>query len=500
MVSRSTIFGFSLVPLLASTLLCTVFSAVMVFTGNDLLHLCVIPITICGIMIGYDLMRWAFGELDPFDPAAFASFIFFNGFYVAPLVQLSNNFFPLLPPIDWPTWFGVWGLFQVAGLSVYGFSRAWFTRKLTASRPAPREFLKGRFVVWTSLLSALSLAMYARVYLVLGGISGALGAYQERADVGGTQYNPFAGLGIEFTLITALAVILPLSILVLTRRKPWARSNAYFISFAIFSLLLAFVAAGLFGARSRMVYPMFIAIASYSFLVRPIAKRWLIVGAVGAIAFMNVYYWYKMDGLEGVSAIFDARKQQAILSKKYVDNAQLFTMTRDFSRADTQSLLLERAFTGGIPPALGRTYVAGAVAVVPHSLLPDRPDTVSQEITDAIYSSGHENSTLLVGLFGEALLNFGPVLAIFVYILPGFLVALGRKYATSLDKRDARRILVGPICLLPVIACYADSNVIGVFLVMYFAYPLILVWMASRAVKTMKMRVSPLRRGVAASR
>jgi hypothetical protein len=326
--------------------------------------------------------------------------------------------------------------------------------------------------------------MLARIYYVLGGVGGIIQEYDARTAVGVVKYNPFEGLGIEFTLANVLPVFAPTFFLVYAKGKRITESALFLCAYIALAILLAVICGAAFGNRARMIYPIFIAVASYHFMIRPLSKRWVILGAVGAVLLMNGYYWYKMGGLTGIEAIFSEDAREKVRERKHIGDERLFIMTRDFSRADTQSLLLQRSFEGSLDYAYGRTYVGGILAVIPRSVFSDRPETAVKEKTYAIYGPMSNriltDTTLLTGLFGEVLLNFGPWMAIISYIIPGFFLGLVSRYISSLEVGDARRTILGQMCLLPLIITFNDSNVIAMFFAMYLFVPILVIFFASK--------------------
>ncbi|WP_159715495.1 hypothetical protein [Geminicoccus flavidas] len=473
-----------------SSLICTCITGLLVLQHPELLHWFVVPLTMCGILIGRDLVRWAYGQMDPFDPAALAGLLFFNGFYIAPMMQIAWNFFPGLPSLDWPHWFGIWGIISFFGLAVYVFVRD--TKYLP---------IKGRSVyVWAIDNTALTItavifltisaASVVLVFARFGGLSGIAAAYDMRAEMGRNSYDPFEGLGVILLFANAFTVLFPICLLLFLRKYKAIRSNGFFILYCMVTITVAAVVAGAFGSRARVIYPIFICVATYHFMVRPVARKWLLIGASCVMLLMNVYYWYKQGGLAGLNAIFDESAQQEILARKHVDDEIRFTMTRDFSRADMQAFLISKELGGDLEHAWGRTYMAAVLAVIPRSVFPARPPTAAKEKTEALYGAGSYSeermTNVLVGLLGEGILNFGLALAPLLYAGVGYVARFVRMLQWRLMPGDLRRLLIAPACILPTTFTFADSNVIATFIMTYFLFPTLLVVFGRR-----RMKLSP---------
>jgi len=470
-----------------ASLVCTCITGLLVLQHPELSHWFVIPLTMCGILIGRDLVRWAYGQMDPFDPAALAGLMFFNGFYIAPMMQVAWNFFPGLPSLDWPHWFGIWGIVSFFGLALYVFVRD--TKYPSTKQRTPYVWVVDNtaFTITAVILLAVSAASVVLVFARFGGISGIAAAYDMRAEMGRNAYDPFEGLGVILQFANAFTVLFPICLLLFLRKYKLIRSKGFFIFYCIASIILAMIVSGAFGSRARIIYPIFICVATYHFTVRPIARKWLVIGAACVVLLMNVYYWYKQGGLEGLNAIFNESAQQEILARKHVEDETRFTMTRDFSRADMQAFLISKELGGGLEHSWGRTYIAAVLAVVPRAVFPARPPTAAKEKTEALFGPGSYSeqtmTNLLVGLLGEGILNFGLALAPLLYAGVGYIARFVRMLQWRLMPGDLRRLLIAPACILPTTFTFADSNVIATFVMAYFLFPTLLVVFGRRRMK-----------------
>jgi hypothetical protein len=445
---------------------------------DQLEHWMMIPLFFCGTLMMWDVSRWMAGKVQTMDVSVLYAPLFLNAFFLAPSLQYMWQFYPGLPNIDWRTNLGIWAVFSFFGLIVFRISMNVSSRREKNYNSYKLVKSDKNFNIVSIALIAISGLALAYVFISLGGLGGITSAYSMRATLGQAVYNPYEGMGVQFILSTSFAVVTPMIMLIFFKDKKYYRGNLFFVLYILLSVVLSVLAAGAFGSRARIIYPIFISMVGYHFLVRPIPKNLIIAGAFAAFSFMNVYYWYKMGGVDGLAAIFDEQAQAEILSRRHVEDEEKFTIIRDFSRADVQSFLISMD-TADADYAYGRTYIGGLFAIVPRAIFPDRPDTASREKTEALMGPGRYSdsvsTTLLVGLFGEAMLNFGPWIAVLFYAIPGWFAGVARRMAAGLQAGDLRRLLIGPLSILPVVMVFADSNVVVMFVIMYFLFPLILL-------------------------
>ena len=102
-------------PWLLSCLLCGLvllgFGIAEAIEGSgQCLHWFLLPLTICGILIGVDAARWCTGEVETFDPVGLIGLFGVYFFFVAPLLHLYWGHWidEVAPPPDWRFWLARW--------------------------------------------------------------------------------------------------------------------------------------------------------------------------------------------------------------------------------------------------------------------------------------------------------------------------------------------------------------------------------------------------------
>src|ERR1700722_4210642 len=162
--------------------------------SNRFAHWFIIPISICGILMGTDAVDWFRGRLDLYDPQGLIGTLGFHFFFLAPLLHVQWDFFmhEVSPPPDWRDWLGYMGILNVIGILCYRLRRSAFERR---TKPVEEmwEINKRRFRMFLPICLLVSVAAQIWVYAKMGGISGYI-------DARLNDPNAFLGLGWVFMI------------------------------------------------------------------------------------------------------------------------------------------------------------------------------------------------------------------------------------------------------------------------------------------------------------
>src|ERR1700749_2793518 len=120
-----------------------------------ILHWFLIPLTLCGCLIGTDMVKWISNRLDLYDATGLIALLGYHFFFIAPLLMVSWDYrMKYLPdqPQDYRDWLGAMAIVNLAGLLFYRYA----IRHLVASRTKKAYFVTpgrmlapGRFwVLW----------------------------------------------------------------------------------------------------------------------------------------------------------------------------------------------------------------------------------------------------------------------------------------------------------------------------------------------------------------
>jgi len=407
-------------------------------------HWLVIPAAASGAVIGWEAVAWARGARRPFDCDVAVSLVGTYVFLLAPLlhVVLDQYMGYVVPPPDWRPWLGRMGVFNFAGIVAYRVARSLRLRARTRSVLPLWRMRTGWRGPLLSLLAA-SVALQVWIYDRFHGVAGYISTFDEGRQGG----EGFSGLGWVFALSESAPMLIVIIVLggAAPRylRRSWMRLGAFLVLMFCIKLLFG----GMRGSRSEVIWFMFWCLAVIDFRVRPLGRAAILAGATCALLFMYGYGFYKAVGLQGVQALSDTTGRKALeASTKRTFAAML---VGDLGRADIQAYLMYKyyEYPEHYSPAMGKTYLADVLAYVPSALGLPRPPGKLEAGTRLQYGPMAYNpmgfhSTVIYGLAGETLLNFGPMWIPAAYFVFGLIVSMMRRLETTIATNDARRVLL----------------------------------------------------------
>jgi hypothetical protein len=466
--------------------------AAVVSGSNDLLHWFMIPVLLCGIVIGADAASWITGEVDIFDPIGILGLFGVHFFLLAPLLHVSWGYWTdeTPPPADWRPWLGAMAALNLLGLLVYRASRVYFGPD---ARPAPRAATVWRVrpKVWGWCFGGallLAAALQALVYASYGGLWGYISAVQR-------EEHAFFGSSWVAMVAESFPILALMGYAILRRRHPPSWPTLFCVLLAFTAVKLLF--GGLQGSRSNTVFALFWAVGIVHFCIRPVPKKLILGGTVALVLFMYFYGFYKSGGVEGLQRAMessDARREVEEETHRPLRAAIL----GDMGRSDVQAVVLYRLMSpdSDYQYGLGRTYLGGALTVLPGPVWRNRPPTKLREGTEMLYGRGSYrerplNSTYdkdrfigtcsaVFGLTGEAMLNFGPLAVPFSFVLLGLAVGRVRRCAAAWSRRDVRWLLMPFLVNLCLVVLIGDSDNIVAFIMGAGLFPLLVLAVASR--------------------
>jgi hypothetical protein len=239
------------------------------------------------------------------------------------------------------------------------------------------------------------------------------------------------------------------------------------VAFILIGFLVAeFLLLGLRGSRSAMIAPLFIAACLCHYHLRRISVVHVLI-AVLLLGVGGYYYgFYKRFGEAGFDAIRDAGYREVLSHKGGL--SPLGTLLGNLSRAETQAFLLYRVSDKslGYELRLGKTYLASALSVIPRAVWPTKPTEAFGKVRAGTelqfgpeaYREQRFESSLVYGLAGEAILNFGPIGVPPMYMLFGAAVGWYRRKLFTLPPFDARYYLAPVLTLIAFSAAFGDSD------------------------------------------
>lgn len=452
-------------------------SVIAALLDDRLFHWFLIPVTVCGILVGVDVIDWVRGRLDIFSPRALLALFGMHFLYLAPILHVTWDYFALFiaPLDDWRAGLGNMAILNMVGLLIYRvILEAWPT-------PGPKkDWADVNVKTFRSSMKIgifVSLAAAAAVLARFGGISGYLATVTVGRDT-------LAGTG-SLLLVAEAFPLLAFVLVVVNRRDKLRTSPVVLTGLIVAFSLCQFLVAGLRGSRSNTIWPILIALIVVHLVVRPVSRKTLVVGVLLLGSFMYVYSFYKAQGADAVAQI---RSGQIGSLSAETGRGLPDLLLGDLGRSDIQALVLERQEERGIAPVYGETYLYGAAFLLPSSVFSG--DGVSSKVaagTDVLYGQGTYaaggSSSRIYGLAGEGILNFGKAGAIGAFAVLGFFIRFtDRLYRRARDSDNLRMKLIAPsLAVASVLALGQDFDNV-VFFLMRQALPLAFIaWVASRS-------------------
>lgn len=449
---QEQLFPMSLSSVFIAAYLCILVLIGFILSSDQFLHWFIIPLFVCGVLVGTDAVEWFRGRMDIFDPVGILGLIGVHFFFLAPLLHVSWDYWmsDVAPPPDWRDWLGGMAILNAAGLLAYRFSRnvvTYITKRQKNVRGASNKTVwRIDWAIFRPLIigaMVVSVVLQAYVYARYGGIMGYIDAVT--SHVYGEQ-SAFENTGWLFTFSETFPLLALMAYAVYTKMKGETKSWRLLAFIMLVYFVFQIFFGGLRGSRSNIVWAMFWGIGIVHYWMRPIPKKFVIAGCIFLIVIMYFYGFYKGAGLDSLEILNGGTSQAAL--EQETDRGMASTLLGDLGRSDVQAYLLYRLSSpySDYQYSLGRSYVAALALFIPRSVWADRPPLVSMEGTQAQFGMGSYipgvwESSKVYGLAGEAMLNFGPFAIPFAYFLLGLFVSWVRQFMVSLDPGDSRLLL-----------------------------------------------------------
>ena len=469
---------------------CSLVVIALILYDREFLHWFVLPLIVCGTLIGPDAIAFFEGRIEVMDPAALIGCLGMHFFFLAPLLHVLWDTWLqyVLPPPDWKEWLGWMGLVNAIGIVVYRITySAWSqVRRVPTSRTV-WEIDSYRSVVVFGSFMLVSALLQGWVYLHFGGISGFIDAYMESEQHfgntdAGVGFNGFGWIFMISESFPMLAIFAAAAYIRRNNKKPGWLGLLTILSL-YFVLVMLF--GGLKGSRSNTIWALFWGVGVIHFLVRKVTPRIVLLGTAFLLLFMYLYGFYKSVGVQALDA-FQGSETRDELSRK-TGRTLSRSVLGDLARADIQSLELYKmtATPSEYEYAWGGTYLGALSIVIPRGIWPDRPPDKSRWTTElesgvGTYVPGIWQSSHVTGLAGEAMLNFGPIAVPFAYALLGVMVGATRRWLGQRSPNDSRFLLAPMMVMFCFIFLVSDSDNDLFFLFKFGFVPLVAVFLSSR--------------------
>jgi hypothetical protein len=445
-----------------------------------------------GLLLG-DVVKVATGKTDLFNPSVVVAFIGVFFFLISPVSQVHWNFWPYLPSMSNDHgWIDLWSLINLIGVIIYVYTKEKAFKKNLPNKIQQKTVDKNKFFYISVIFLSITFIAQVYIYISFGGIQGFINTFTLRQELGRDGDDPFQGMGMIMLLAESFKLIFAMFIIFLVKERGGCKSNQCFLLLMLMFLFVFIFFGGLRGSRSSTLLPLIFAAGMYHYWIRPIPFKMVMYGLFGIFLFLTSYYWYKIAGVDGINAIFDSSQRTEFHESR--QNADMYIISRDLGRMDFQSLALKRIYDEDFPLSYGRTYLTSIFSVVPKAIVPFKPDSITKEKTELLHgigsydSNGWRQTTLVLGQYGEALVNFGIAGVFAFYFLLGRLVFYLNYLVKALENSDVRKLLLPVFTFIPVWLLITDMNVVIYQLFRYLTIPLIMVWLV--------FKLSPQRRSL----
>ncbi|MFM0238861.1 hypothetical protein [Paraburkholderia phytofirmans] len=367
----------------------------------------------------------------------------------------------------------VWFMLNIVGIWAMNFTFVVMRRRHSARvamLDQPRAVVVSRWVYGFALLALAALAF---IYIKLGGYRQIAQLYADRLETSVTQNDPLEGLGV----VQALANTAPLWVFACAMLRPW---RARVVTVAAFTQLvvLGWLSSGVFGNRQGIVFVVLFACLIYhAFVARISSRAAKVVGicvAVGGLAMIPLKFGIDYSKIDDLPKDF-ADQRMLELSMGPLS----FFLFRDLSRFDVQVQALDSVSRPGYALGMGRSFVGGAAAIVPKAIWKDKPETFAREKSDIVReteTNQSDETTLLFGIPGEFLVNFGVPGYLLSFVVVAWMIARINRMGLGTNWRWLPvKVVSYP---LPFLFFLFDSNVLayyGMRWIVLFALPLALL-------------------------
>ncbi|MBN3960627.1 hypothetical protein [Nostoc sp. NMS8] len=485
--------------IIISFFICLLIILVLLQISEQLIHWFLLPVALSGILIGTDAINWLRGRLNTFDPIGLLGLFGFHFFFLAPLLNVSLDYWLepwYVPPSDWRPWLGCMAIFNLLGILVYRFARG---NSLYLSEREPKNSKSWKInqkrtlpIICFALI--FSAVLQISIYQSFGGLENYISAATDLSTKNaGSQ---FAGMGFLFMFSESFPVLAMIGFAIYSQKHKNLRSWPVLLIALVIFFILQILFGGLRGNRSNTLWGLFWALGIIHFWIRPISKKGIVSALVVIFFFLYLYSFFKEAGLKGIEIAIIGSQEERINFQENTGRTWESVVLDDLGRASIQAFLLYRImrYNSDYEFAWGRTYFADVSILVPKSIWPKKPpdkylDGIRAEsgLLPEQYDPNDWISSKVYGLAGESMLNFGPFSIPFFFIVPGIITRVVRCYVFSWKFPDSRLLILPLLINLCFLCLMNDLDIIIFFIVKNGVFPgLILFAVSDREINMVK--------------
>ena len=247
-------------------------------------HWFVVPVTICGFLVGIDAVHWLRGGYDVFDPYGIFGCLGVLVFQINPMLHVTWDIFVQVPntPSDWVYWLGAMGWLNVLGLILLHATRRVFPKGLVRQPRTVWQVSRRKLLHWTPAFVGVALVFQAYVIISAGGLGGM------------TKQGAMTGKGFLLMIGESFPILLVFAITLKWRFIDSKKmSTGFLLLFFVLMLIVAFVLNGLRGSRSNFLRTVLVLACVIHLTWRPISRRVVLASLLPLFVFLTVYGLYK---------------------------------------------------------------------------------------------------------------------------------------------------------------------------------------------------------------
>jgi len=470
---------------LGSTVIILIFA---VQEPSKIMHWMLVPLFLCGIIVGADAMRWFRGKYTLFDPKGIIGVYGINFFLMAPLLVVFYDVEGVETyAIDtWQPLVGLMAILNLIGLIVYKIFE-----KIAFKRPS-----KVQWTYWS--LNANKALFYVSVVCLISVV--ALCLYVFRAGGFGAvilqtgQSEKIYALR-DFGIIMVLRDALPLATLIAftvfrISGSPDGKSRIWLLV-GVGVLILFFVTSGLRGSRAATGYGIICAGGILHYFWRRLTVPMVLLSLIPLGLFFYLYGFYKNAGITGIKDLLSGQISMQGLQEQ---TSRSFSgmLVGDLSRTPVQAAELDVLVNKpwSYRYRYGTTYPLAFGNMIPRKIWPSKPIDMGRVPagTEILYGPGSyseyakfsdlgSRSTQLYGLAGEAMLNFGIWGIPAAFAVWGYIVGRLRKRLYSYQEGDIRLFMSGFWMLISFVILAADVDILVWFFLSLYVIPATLTFL-----------------------
>jgi len=441
---------------LISTSITLLIAAVFIVVCPACRHWCLIPLVLCGILAGADIIAWLRKEMDTFDPKAIIAGLFYLNCLLAPLLHLTYNMYGKdIYTDNWPIWFGYMACFNAAGIMLFKLAHNLFFK---VSRP-----VKGFWQVAIDRFSGILIPILAISFIASAVVKILFSGLVKEAGIPAGARGYAAHLSWLLMLGDPSIMLLIMALIYwIYRSHPDKLSSRWTVwSIIAVTMVFQFLLLGLRGSRSAVLSVVIIVAVVAHYWLRSFSIKFIVVGICLTFLFVYFYGFYKRFGAKGWEAIYSSQARES-MSHEVEGGATLTgTVLGNLARADLQAFMLYRLreLKGTFQPVHGQTYMTSALTFIPRAIWSTKPSGVKTRAGTEIQGySGAETSSRVYGLAGEAMLNFSYYGILPAYFVFGCFLGWFRKKIATMEPSDSRFFLVPLLILTFMFAVTGDSD------------------------------------------